>query len=861
MPIQTLIKSHFCSNIMNAGDISEDFEIDDSPNTTFLQGNVMDIVKLRTNFLLQWGTEFNANKIAAVAVDSNNSPEMIVSTTSDFEQDGWAVGDILQYFPLSGSISLIAEITSVSTNTMLLSPISSNISTNTALQNGNIFGINQYDDAIINYNFIENSGAITYNNPVDNVVNSYYTQQPFGQFSGLANLDPFVNGTDRTWIQNNSVDLFTTGGAPHRARYAGFDSNTKFHEYEVESYLVINPFFLDDFNTFLQNGTLPTDYFASNKSLKYILELQVRNSVGNANDGKLMKLEERLGDVGFFNEGFNGLPNYDTISNVVYNTGNNTSLSKVGTNVITFDIETTETQGFTATDIYKANFAIAKETADLSPNKDFFDQYLFSTAISTGGQGTTNTGSFGNINFTIDPNDNKKASVELNVNFTSTESNFIQDNQYYILAFSVRKNANNVWSNLLVDYNVFDTTADVDGLVDFKAITNTGQTIFLRNTVLSPNSSTSYEAFNGMVEDNYSLTMMFQTKQSTADQLGNAVKTRILDCAFQIIARDTSTGEEFIAQNYDFDMTSSIEVPGTPLNPAITEQHINLNSTRGFKTDVGSNLNFAKLNFIATEGSPYYSSIYQIDVGFKLRWEEWLANPDVNNIFFDNSKINNNMNFRISNYSEIQNYELFPVIKLNVSNVEFQEFGIDYPASITEYRLYMPSSIARDYGDDSIPKGGNPIVQCDIDTFKTSDGLSTGGTILANENMKIVATFSRIDGQPLGYNNYAGAIRLDVQNGSLFSIEELSTLAFRPPIQNGLLIPESGETNTKMVVTNNNVVLSCLTNSNNLTDGTNYNITSRLWSSDEQPEPPSGNKIMENNTQKLMESGVQKIVE
>ena len=169
MPIQTLIKSHFCSNIMNAGDSSEDFEINDTPAVTFLQGNVMDIVLLRTTFLLSWGTEFNANKSSIIAVDSNNVPEMIVSSTSDFVVDGWAVGDILQIFPNSGSSTLIAEVTSVSTNTMLFSTITSNISSNTTFNNGYMWGINAYDDAIINYNLIENNSATTYNNPIDNV--------------------------------------------------------------------------------------------------------------------------------------------------------------------------------------------------------------------------------------------------------------------------------------------------------------------------------------------------------------------------------------------------------------------------------------------------------------------------------------------------------------------------------------------------------------------------------------------------------------------------------------------------------------------------------------------------------------------
>ena len=111
------------------------------------------------------------------------------------------------------------------------------------------------------------------------------------------------------------------------------------------------------------------------------------------------------------------------------------------------------------------------------------------------------------------------------------------------------------------------------------------------------------------------------------------------------------------------------------------------------------------------------------------------------------------------------------------------------------------------------------------------------------------------------YSNYAGCIRIDISNGGLLSIEELSNLAIRVPISNGLLKAENGFTRTQLVNNGSNVVLTCLTNSSNFATGQNYNLSARLWSSDEQPEPPVGDKIMENNTPKLMEDGTDKIVE
>ena len=114
----------------------------------------------------------------------------------------------------------------------------------------------------------------------------------------------------------------------------------------------------------------------------------------------------------------------------------------------------------------------------------------------------------------------------------------------------------------------------------------------------------------------------------------------------------------------------------------------------------------------------------------------------------------------------------------------------------------------------------------------------------------------------MDFTNYTGAIRLDQNLGGLFSIEELSTLVENVPLQNGLLQPLANETRTKIEIDPNNlfVDLICMTNSNNLTEGTSYDISARLWSSDVEPHQV-GNKIMENNLQKLMEDGTLKYIE
>tara|TARA_B100001287_G_C22686610_1_gene534245 strand:+ start:21931 stop:24489 length:2559 start_codon:yes stop_codon:yes gene_type:complete len=852
MPVDSLISEQKFSTILETGDTDESFDFEgfnDSVTTPYLHGNVTDVMIARTKFLFKWYTSFNSNKVAVIVSD-NSVPYYIASTTVDFVGEGWQVGD---RFKFTSGPDLEATITSVSTSTMFFNNVTSTITSNVAVTSGTMIGINLLDAAIINWNFIENSASPNYINPIDGSINSYYVEGLDN--GGYQKAFPFTNGNNETWIDVSASTNFNSQ-FPIRVRNNGLD-DAYWQEIVVEHYATILPFYLQGFDNNILNNTLPTNFFENDKSVKYIIKLDARTSVGNANNSKVVENLDTLGDVGFFNEGFNGLPNYFTTSNLVYNNGANDSLVKNGTNSISFTLEN-DTFQISNDARNKLTFFVAKNIGQLSPNTQMAKQYLLSR-FYRGENASTRNGALCISNYQFTQNTANNYTITADINFTQQQSQLIPDDAYYCIAISCIDNSGSAHSNVIVDFAQFDKTTDVSGLVELVNDKVLGRKLFLTNSVINPqNESETYEAFNGMIEDSYNIRFKIATKQTTsADAI---VGSRIQDANFQIIARNVASGDEFVTQNYAFDLASSIEVPSTGNNPNSTEQNINLINTRGFKYDSNDILNEVRFQYLDTAKDGFYKSNYFISVGFKLGWQEWVQNNLVSNIFYDTNKPNNNQNERISNYSEEQGFELFPVLNLNVSNKEFTENGQDFPASVTEYNLYLPSGIARTYGDDSIPKGGDQIVDCVIETFKTSDGLSTGGTILTNENMLIKATFSRIDGQDLGYTNYAGCIRIDVQNGGLFSIEELSTLAFRQPF-NGILIPETGQTRTKMVITATNVELSCLTDFTKLSSGENYNVSARLWSSDEQPEPPLNDKLMENNLPKLMESGVQKIIE
>ena len=66
---------------------------------------------------------------------------------------------------------------------------------------------------------------------------------------------------------------------------------------------------------------------------------------------------------------------------------------------------------------------------------------------------------------------------------------------------------------------------------------------------------------------------------------------------------------------------------------------------------------------------------YLIRVGMKMRWETWIALPDANTVFYDNTKPNNNLNTKSSNYSLKEGYNIHA----------FLEFRMRKDGPVTQY--------------------------------------------------------------------------------------------------------------------------------------------------------------------------------
>lgn len=846
-----LVDQNYRTQLRNGGNFA------DNPTdfTTFLQANVGEKVQVISTYYLKWFSQ--ATEFGTITVQDQNT---IVTQSVNFEQDGWSVGDTFETLLVDGQtvnpLVITGTITAVTPTVLIYNLNTGQVPSGGFIAiGGTITGTNLLDAAIVSYNLIENSENATFNSLIDNEPNQYFASGMASNIGTYIDMEPLINGSQQTWVQgdNQNYNIKIQNRGPTQNGY---------QEFKVSHEFLVLPYYLDGYSVNYQNGVLP-DLFQGANSLKYISRIDARPSLGNVNANKIIDNTNTQGNVGFFNENFNGFPN--NFTKQFFNYTNNTALNPSGNNFC-FGKVVNNNGSFQNGDEFTIVFSRLSDQNEFLPNTFYEKQFLFSSVTQKIGNSTgLDDNCLKNVKGTVDGQGNLSFTFQLFFNANQSGSgnaNLIIPEEDYliwiIVGSSGKTNQNDDRVSLILDYNNFNPANDVPDLAELNEIQQ-GRFVEVYNHLNQISNGITqdvYDSFDGMVEDGY----VYRFELMTRQDLGAVIQ----NMSFNMVARDSATLDEFILNTYNFDLTSSLMINAN--SPFVgQEQFLSLDTTRGFDLSQNDQFNLVNIETLPMEqiGSDVFSK-YRITIGFKINWETWQPNNNVNVVFFDQNKPNNNLNNRVSNYSDELGYILYPRLDVVLSNNPFTDpsTNISYESSNTLYKIFLPPCVARDYGDDSIPKKGQaPIHRVSIRTTKTSDGLNTNGTLLTNEDTKISATFNRIDALPMTFSGYAGVIRIDVQNGGLFSIQELSTLADNVPITNGLLKPEGQNTRATLTVgaQNNFVRLDCLVDKDKVVEGTNYVISARLWADDQVIV--QGEKRMENDTLKLLEDGTQKFVE
>jgi hypothetical protein len=294
-------------------------------------------------------------------------------------------------------------------------------------------------------------------------------------------------------------------------------------------------------------------------------------------------------------------------------------------------------------------------------------------------------------------------------------------------------------------------------------------------------------AITAINEDGVLMKSVFSV-DTTKNVVINSLKVKLL-------AYNEITGASFELDAYNVDVSAS---PDGKL--------FNVNTTRGYKLASGDKFNRVKFITSSLVGTDQY---YELEIGQKIKWQDWILNPNADPVFLDETKPNGNLNYKSSNYSNIFDYVIKVAVIVNVT-------GND--------------AIGRRISGDAIQLGGTVTVQeykesgdvfGTIQTIDQETGTPLGGAVLYNgKDTLFRATFNN-------YNAVSYAIlRIEPVNNTGDGIFELSSL--RLPPSGNLLKPLEGESYLKVYQAGSNIVAECLIDGNLIEDNVNYKLSARI---------------------------------
>lgn len=572
-------------------------------------------------------------------------------------------------------------------------------------------------------------------------------------------------------------------------------------QYTVEHIFRI-PFYLDGEYDHIFQGTPPTR-FAGTASVTY------DNGwfFGGTITGEYIKAELKggIGSVGYFGENFNGYANnYEVQSVVITNADNSGVLEGSVANTITFSVKKNDGNWIAATDSLIIRHAkLPTETEYTTPLPTFDTTWIYDqVAQLEGAAAAAGTAVITACTVTINA-DPTLLDVSLVVTYDSTEQLLISDTSNYLLFVTagVTPAAGNDRVTLSVDLNQFSKNLDISGLI-------TGVDVEFFEPFEAFTGSRRLASWTGWNGD---LGGCKATVTRAAYAPLSALNNKITKAEFKMFATNGTETAELLSINVPIypnpsGIFSQVEVVG------YAHQIINSSVVAGFNMPATEQLNLLQ----ASSTIPIIASATQVMtffVGFQTPWREWIQNLNIPNTFYDSAEAQNNQNYRTSNYSNVDSYEIFAAWYFTVTTLS----GIS-----TIYRkLTFESNVA---------------------DFDTSGGAYTGSTLYYDESNQLTQNIFidqtvRIE---ISFTHSSGIITLADIEGYIWIERDGSdqapwflhtskdwTNALNPLSPSDTL--NTGNYQFVEVVSSNNLIkLICYTNRDNLQDGVNYKVYGRI---------------------------------
>jgi len=751
-------------------------------STSVLKANAGEQIRANIQFRATIETRANAANGGTFTVTLiSGATHSITIDNANFITDGWRVGDVFTLTDnAGGGIGVAAgqTILVVQGNYMEITAVAPLVAGTYA--NADMQLTTELTTLRFNYNFTPVSLR------TDLVQQLIQSIQGF-QYTNLVSVGAFQTGAAYVPNRGNT-------GTSQAKRLAATASFEQF--FEIEHDFIVLPSGNDPEFTNLETLSAPEPYKTETVTYGHDIEL----GVGSDNLTLRPLVLDRLGNdsVGWRNENFNGGVNDFVLDSVAYAdvaTGDAlTTIEAKGVTEVTAVISRVSGTFVTTDSTVVHHSYLPTEVAYQNSLTDYQTTWVYESLQNdidaAGASGTIIT----NYTATLLAN---VLTVTFHIQYTVAQLGFIFDDGAFELYIALEEAALTA-----------DASNKVNLKIDAKRLTKSSDdtTLLTIPTLEFYNHLTPFTL--GVTTGNTSVEMWIEEGILVAGGFSIATApdiTEVTKIDVQVIAENTITGNIFVLNSDIIPTVTQAIIDQSGDNV----QLLQLDSTRALQLQAGDQFNFLKLQTgtWAANVQPY---TYQI--GIKMPWQDWISVPEVDSVFFDATKPNNNLNKKASNYSDLSNY----VIKVRAV-IDVTKLGI-----ITTHNILSPAFKVFDYEKD---RNVTPDYTGNIAlTDKNSNAL--GANIIQNEDNTVTATFD--DGSTkVDVADFEAITRLQIKSqGTDESIHEISST--NGVLTGDILKPLAGETNLKKTIVLGDYTAACLIDGLQLLN-TDYSISSRLY--------------------------------
>lgn len=712
--------------------IQFDSTLDNSGYSDFLTGNIGDALKIKINFFVENSNDANADNTVAFAIANNNTLDvnsLITCENTEFVT-GLKVNDEISIQNMGSGYNgtyIVTEI--IDSQTFRVNDtFTTAIKTSGEIVNQtNRKGLRYY------YNFVENGNE-------------------FASLTDPNEIQLFTYN-DLDYTDDTVKNLKTTGQKTWQIgnvniKALGID-NGKI-SYELIHNTTITPLHLANQLNDTANGIRPS-YFKGGSTLNYIYQIDLGRNLLDTNNFESLQ-GSVIGNIGWFNENFNGLESNYQLEGLAYNNSISTLDFNVNTEVF-ISILCNDTSFTTSTKVNLGFIYLPENETDYQENNRLLnDNFCFDSKIVNANNSVVNGSNFSTgkqviKNVKASLISSSKISITVNIELGSDYKAIINESDFknYLLFVSVENIANDFDSkdrvNLLCDVSKFAIE-----LSDIELVKNEG-TFFIEH----PYDTRSFGVSTLDIQPVDDIVCNSEFYIDFTDLENDNVLIKSVTPSLRL--KKSGQSDVILESNAINVDNSQIIVDGL-----YNIQNINYAQGREFKIpieEIRKYITFSR-NINNDSGNKRY---YSLNYPFMMRWEYWkqLLLATYSKDFFANLQDFQGYNHNWTRLANVSGWSFIYQIDFVI-----ERLGVLYNQTFTK------TITSKDFDANT-----------DWTTTIVSSGLENGGVKLIKgyEQTEITATFEKVSGTIPDVSAVAIVLWIETyESGGITDIRRISSV-------------------------------------------------------------------------------------